>query len=637
MNKNHNKNLAQLLLQLQQVEFDLIDTLEQLNQRQRHIALKKFNRQLVQKNLVIKKLQDELLALQSTSTSSDTTEIVSLDENPLRQPAPGLDDRVMPTIVNSQDVTPEKSFHSESVTGSWFDEKKVAAYTLRLNGIPRLNSIPSELLSNFVFICYSDSPAEIPAGWEYRPISFWGSSNNATVSWAKSHPDLLLKGHEFSLWLEPNQVSILVKNMSRFQIGEFAFSYSTAASLEVTDLPKLLSEISNVSLDLADSLKSIQVSAASLLDSRLILHRVDSLNFKRLNRLAWKIHSSSDLTDDECWTLSALANDVEVQGINDTGLQKRKVLNHPPLSNLSNTRKFFRSQNQVITEHPHLARSILVPVFNSPDDTRRCLSSVLSTMARDDELIIVDDSSEHKTKKICQKFSADRRVRLIRNQNNLGYSKSANLAFSLAAHKHVVLLNSDTIVSAGWLDKLQKHLQNDPNLAAVGPVSNNAQAQSIPYQITGDVLEDDQVTSFVKPHLLNEFLHIWSQGTELLWAESLNGFCMMFNSQSVTEIGLFDTDAFPRGYGEELDWCIRAIDAGYSLGVALDTYVYHAKGKSFSSTERFILKEQASEILNRKYGKKRLGSLRKSMRLSPHLTALRLLSGLFIKFYEDED
>ena len=612
MRKRHMIDLTEVLIHVEQLMFQIIDLEDQFKQRQSRIALKEFNRQLVEKNLVIKKLQDELLALQDVSTSSDTSDIVSLN------------------------VVSEISHHSESMTGSWFNEKKVTVYTVRLNGLPRLESIPSELLSNFVFICFSDSPAEIPAGWEYRPISFWGSSDNATVSWAKSHPDLLLKGHEISLWLEPNQVSRLIKNFSQFQMGEFADSYSTAASSGVTDLTKLLSDISNVSLDLADSLRSIQVSQASLLDSRLILQRFDSLNFKRLNRLAWKIHSSSDLTDDECWTLSALAIGVDVLGIDDTGLQKKKAPNHPLRGKVPNTGKFFRTPNQGIPEHPHLARSILVPVFNSPDDTQRCLSSVLSTMAPDDELIIVDDSSERTTKKICQEFSADSRVRLFRNQRNLGYSKTANLAFSLATHHHVVLLNSDTIVSFGWLDKLQKHLQNDPNLAAVGAVSNNAQAQSIPHQIIGDNLEDDQATGFVKPQLLNEFLDIWSQGTELLWTESLNGFCMMFNSQSVAAVGLFDTDAFPRGYGEELDWCIRAIDAGYSLGVALDTYVYHAKGKSFSSTERLILKEQSKEILNRKYGKKRLDGVGKSVRLSPHMTALRLLSGLFIKFYEDE-
>ena len=613
MRKRHMIDLTEVLIHVEQLMFQIIDSEDQYKQRQSRIALKEFNRQLSEKNLVIKKLQDELLALQNVSTSSNTSEIVSLDD------------------------ASEISHHSDSMTGSWFNEKKVTVYTVRLNGLPRLESIPSELLSNFVFICFSDSPAEIPAGWEYRPISFWGSSDNATVSWAKSHPDLLLKGYEFSLWLEPNQVSRLMKNLSQFQIGEFADSYSTATSSDIADLPKLLSQISNVSVDLADSLKSINVLAASLLDSRLILQRVDSLIFKKLNRLAWKIQSSSDLADNECWTLSALALDLQVKGIIDTGLQKKKVPNHQPGSRFPNTRKFFRSPHQVILKHPHVARSVLIPVFNSPEDTRRCLSSVLSTMAPDDELIIVDDSSENKTKKICQEFSADSRVRLFRNQNNQGYSKSANLAFSLAAHKHVVLLNSDTIVSAGWLDKLQKHLLNDPNLAAVGPVSNNAQAQSIPYHISGDDLEDDQVTSFVKPQLLNEFLHIWSQGAELLWAESLNGFCMMFNSQSVTAIGLFDTDAFPRGYGEELDWCIRAIDAGYSLGVALDTYVYHSKGKSFSAAERLILKEQANEILNRKYGKKRLDSAGKSVRLSPHLTSLRLLSGLFIKFCADVD
>jgi uncharacterized coiled-coil protein SlyX len=227
MNRNHNRRLVQLLLQVQQVEFDLIDAVDQFNQRQRRIALKDFDRQLVEKNLVIKKLQDELRALQSTLTSTGTSEIVSLDEDHFRHPGPVLHDRLMPTKMENQDAVTEISHHSESLTGSWFDEKKVAVYTVRLNGIPRLESIPSELTADLAFICFSDSPAEIPAGWEYRPISFWGSSNNATVSWAKSHPDLLLKGHEFSLWLEPSQVSILVKNMSRFQIGEFAFSYSS--------------------------------------------------------------------------------------------------------------------------------------------------------------------------------------------------------------------------------------------------------------------------------------------------------------------------------------------------------------------------------------------------------------------------
>ncbi len=64
MNKDHNKKITQLLLQVEQVEFDLIDTTDRSNHRQRRIAIKDFNRQLAGKNLVIKKLQDEILALQ---------------------------------------------------------------------------------------------------------------------------------------------------------------------------------------------------------------------------------------------------------------------------------------------------------------------------------------------------------------------------------------------------------------------------------------------------------------------------------------------------------------------------------------------------------------------------------------------
>ena len=68
---------------------------------------------------------------------------------------------------------------------------------------------------------------------------------------------------------------------------------------------------------------------------------------------------------------------------------------------------------------------------------------------------------------------------LLRNERNLGFTGTANRGMQLS-RADVVLLNSDTIVTAGWLDALCRCAATDPRIGTITPFSNNAEICSFP-------------------------------------------------------------------------------------------------------------------------------------------------------------
>ena len=75
----------------------------------------------------------------------------------------------------------------------------------------------------------------------------------------------------------------------------------------------------------------------------------------------------------------------------------------------------------------------------------------------------------------------------------------------------------------------------------------------------------------------------------------LNGFCLFVKAEVVEAVGLMDEVAFPHGFGEENDFALRALAAGYSLKVADDVYVWHHKSKSYGDATRQALSAGSAE------------------------------------------
>jgi GT2 family glycosyltransferase len=137
----------------------------------------------------------------------------------------------------------------------------------------------------------------------------------------------------------------------------------------------------------------------------------------------------------------------------------------------------------------------------------------------------------------------------------------------------VVLLNSDTIVTAGWLERLDACLASDDTIATATPWSNNGEIVSIPCfcQDNEPPLDADAVASVLRSCGEPRYPEI----------PTAVGFCMAVSQRAIRAVGLFDEATFGCGYGEENDFCMRAMEAGFRNVLCDDAYVVHSGGGSF--------------------------------------------------------
>lgn len=253
--------------------------------------------------------------------------------------------------------------------------------------------------------------------------------------------------------------------------------------------------------------------------------------------------------------------------------------------------------------HHETMVDIVVCVHNALADVKNCLDSVVQKTEAPYTLILVDDGSDAETRDYLAAFSAASGCKLIRNEQARGYTCAANQGLQQSSADFVVLLNSDTIVTAGWVDRMVACAQSDPQIGIVGPLSNTASWQSIPE------LEEngDWATNPLPPDISIENMgEIVARYSGRIYPEMkfLNGFCLMIRKTLIDEIGLFDEETFGAGYGEEDDYTLRARKAGWKLALADDVYIYHAQSKSYSHEKRKNLSQQAGRKLAKKHGQK---------------------------------
>jgi len=218
---------------------------------------------------------------------------------------------------------------------------------------------------------------------------------------------------------------------------------------------------------------------------------------------------------------------------------------------------------------------VIVPVFNAYEYLCRCLESLDRTTSADSRVLLIDDAStdirvQSLLKAWVVKSNGNRR--LIAHQKNRGFVATANHGMRLA-ETDVVLLNSDTEVTTGWLERMSQCLESDRSIATATPWSNNGEIVSIP--------------DFCYPNLPPP-----NPDTVATVIESCGkpgypdmptavGFCMAVSLRAIKQIGLFDEVTFGRGYREENDFCQRAEKAGYRNVLCDDVYVVHHGGASF--------------------------------------------------------
>ncbi|MGE3262546.1 MAG: glycosyltransferase [Bacteriovoracia bacterium] len=248
--------------------------------------------------------------------------------------------------------------------------------------------------------------------------------------------------------------------------------------------------------------------------------------------------------------------------------------------------------------------TVIILAFNQWQFTDLCLRSLAVADKKHPELkveyLLVDNASSDGT---AAKAAKVKNLRILQNQENLGFAGGNNSGIRAAKGEHIVILNNDTIVPPDWLARLNQHLETIPDLGILGPSANTESGQAIfgvRYNSIRDFFEYND-------RLGRDQAGAWER------VKKISGLCMLLPRATLDKVGLLDTD-FGIGYFEDDDLCLRAEDKGLKLVWAKDVYVHHFGSMSFegNSLKRAKFLEEGMARFAFKWGKRGLEHIAKA-------------------------
>lgn len=242
---------------------------------------------------------------------------------------------------------------------------------------------------------------------------------------------------------------------------------------------------------------------------------------------------------------------------------------------------------------------VIIPVFQGRAETLNAILHALT--ARNTtacEIVVVDDATpDHELAGALDDLCARNLITLIRNAENQGFPESINRGMAIHPARDVIWLNADTEVYGGWIDRLRAAAYSRPDVATVTPLTNNGTICSYPRPNTDNFgeLENswsriDRIAADINRGLVVE-------------APTGVGFAMYVRRAALDTLGDLNVPAFGRGYGEENDFCQRAIQKGWVNLLAADVFVRHFGATSFQGkrAERIATAMRTMDNLHPKY------------------------------------
>ncbi|ACM59219.1 FkbM family methyltransferase [Caldicellulosiruptor bescii] len=239
---------------------------------------------------------------------------------------------------------------------------------------------------------------------------------------------------------------------------------------------------------------------------------------------------------------------------------------------------------------------IIVPIYNAYEDLKRCVESILKhTDLKKHRLVLINDCSTderiYSFLKNLENERTEENLLVIHNKENLGFVKTVNKGISLS-NKDVIILNSDTIVTARWVEKLIRAAYSRSNVATVTPFSNNATICSLPIMLKDNSLPLDWDIDY--------FAKVVDRISLLKYPEipTAVGFCMYIKREVIEKIGMFNEEKFGKGYGEENDFCMRALNEGYVNILCDNLFIYHKGSQSFTEEVKRKREMESLKVIN---------------------------------------
>lgn len=236
---------------------------------------------------------------------------------------------------------------------------------------------------------------------------------------------------------------------------------------------------------------------------------------------------------------------------------------------------------------------VVVPVHDDREATVACLDSLQAAMAgrADWRLIVVEDASPDQSLSDWLRENAGQgRFELMRNPLNLGFARSVNRALALRqAGEDVLLLNADTIVPPGAIERLAAAVAKAPDIGTATPFSNNGEDTSIPRRFVANPMPDPAGVA-----RLDALARDANAGQTIDIPNGV-GFCLYVKAAAIERVGPLSLD-YGRGYYEDVDFCLRVAAAGFRNVCAADVYVGHSGTRSFKGDKAALVRANVARL-----------------------------------------
>ena len=230
--------------------------------------------------------------------------------------------------------------------------------------------------------------------------------------------------------------------------------------------------------------------------------------------------------------------------------------------------------------------TIGVPVYGRLDLAERALRAIDRYTPPDVAVIALDDCGPQRltSELVAAALVSGRSFELVLHERNRGFVGSVNHLFELAGRSDVVVVNSDVEVLPGWLDGLRAAMlaTSDKPVASASSLADNGGILSVPGLGAGLTVAQLEQLRAGRPA---------AAGVPVAVAH-----CTWFARAAVERIGGFD-QRFAPGYGEEVDWSLRAAAAGFAHHAALHSFVLHQGSASFGDGAGLLSLQRRHEAL----------------------------------------
>lgn len=228
--------------------------------------------------------------------------------------------------------------------------------------------------------------------------------------------------------------------------------------------------------------------------------------------------------------------------------------------------------------------SIIIVTYNNLELNQGCINSVLENTAYPNyELIIVDNASSDGTIGYLKELEKrkDPRIKVILNDDNLGFAGGNNKAIGISDGEYIVLLNNDTIVTRGWLSKWLKYFVNEKGIGMIGAVTNSIGNEA---KIRVNYKDIYELQSFAYQYTMS---HLNQKYCEV---DRLAMFATIIDKKTIEKCGVLDEN-YQVGMFEDDDYAMAVKEADLSFFIAEDVFIHHVNNASFKKLDSSFYKE----------------------------------------------